>query len=146
MKKVGAWALSIIAAAVVVSAPASPASAGPSWDHRIMCQKTDPDGRVIPTRLGNSELGWRHLSAKHNIRNCGIINAALGGRVDEKNGDRLVYWGDVVNGRRHVSVRVVVQYAQRTADGRYDAGPGGKIGVVTAFCVGANVCPNWING
>ncbi len=126
MKKIVTLALSIIATAVVFSAPAAPAWAGPSWDHRLMCQQTDPDGRVIPTRLGNSELGWKHFSANHNIRNCGIVNAALAGRVDERDGDRLVYWGDVFDGRRHVSIRVVVQYAQRTADGRYDAGPGGK--------------------
>lgn len=60
-------------------------------------------------------------------------------------GTRLEYWGYAINGGRQVKIIVIAQYAQKTADGRYDAGRGQKIGVITAYCKGMNKCPDWGN-
>ncbi|MFC8126029.1 hypothetical protein [Streptomyces sp. NPDC057302] len=144
MKMIKAASAAIAAAALL--APASPASAGPYWNKTVKCKETDPDGLVIPTRRGNGDLGWNHFSGKHNIRKCAVVNAALRGNVDKKNGPRREYWGyAIANGGRQVKIVVVVQYARRSADGEYDAGRGQKIGVVTAYCKGVRKCPDWVN-
>lgn len=47
---------------------------------------------MIPTRAGNSKLGWKHYSGPHHIKKCEIVNAAINGEPDKKNGARLEYW------------------------------------------------------
>jgi hypothetical protein len=42
-------------------------------------------------------------------------------------------------------VIVKARYARKTADKRYDAGPGNVIGVITAYCNGMQKCPDWVN-
>ncbi|MFI8008495.1 hypothetical protein [Streptomyces sp. NPDC086010] len=141
--------LSVVTAGVVsaclVVAPASDASAQRHWNKKAKCEQTDPEGRAIPTRYGNGDLGWNHFSGKHNIKRCRVVDAALAGKVDKKSGGRLEYDGVARNRTKLVSIVVIVQYARRTADGEYDAGKGNKIGVITAYCKGMNKCPNWIN-
>ncbi|MEU1088814.1 hypothetical protein ABZ401_18615 [Streptomyces sp. NPDC005892] len=138
-------ATAAVVGACLVSAPAAETATAQHWDKRVKCEQADPEGRVIPTRYGNSELGWNHFSGKHNIRKCRVVDAALAGRVDRKSGGRLEYHGVARNRTKLVSIVVVVQYARRTADGEYDAGKGKKIGVITAYCKGMTKCPNWIN-
>ncbi|MEU5615231.1 hypothetical protein AB0H03_42215, partial [Streptomyces sparsogenes] len=53
--------------------------------------------------------------------------------------------GFVVGEEGHIKVIAIVQYARKTSDGRYDAGKGEKIGVITAYCEGVNKCPAWVN-
>lgn len=60
-------------------------------------------------------------------------------------GARLEYWGYAVKGTNVQKFTVIVQYARKTADGRYDAGNGQKIGVITAYCNGKAKCPTWMN-
>ncbi len=134
-----------VVAAVLVAVPVSDASAERYWNKKVKCEETDPDGRVIPTRHGNGDLGWNHFSGKHNIRKCRIVDAALAGKVDKKNGGRLEYHGVALSHGKRVDIVVIVQYARRTADGEYDAGKGKRIGVITAYCKGVNKCPDWIN-
>ncbi|WP_249375567.1 hypothetical protein [Streptomyces sp. I05A-00742] len=145
MKKLAAISVTAVAATTLFAATVAPAHAGPSWNTRVKCKQKDPDGRTIPTRFGNSELGWNHFSGPHNIKKCRAVDAAISGKVDKKDGNRLEYWADAINGGRHVRIIVVAQYSQRTADNRYDAGSGQKIGVITAYCKGMNRCPNWLN-
>ncbi|MFF8695808.1 hypothetical protein ACF08W_26745 [Streptomyces sp. NPDC015144] len=104
-----------------------------------------PRGPGDPTRYGNGDLGWNHFSGKHNIKRCRVVDAALAGKVDRESGGRLEYYGVARNGARFVNIVVIVQYARRTADGEYDAGKGGKIGVITAYRKGVTKCPAWIN-
>ncbi|WP_405807949.1 hypothetical protein OG729_23145 [Streptomyces sp. NBC_00210] len=78
-------------------------------------------------------------------KKCRIVNAALNGKPDVKHGAHLEYWAYAWNGSRRVQVVVVVQNARKTQDGRYDAGRGQKIGVITAYCKGMTKCPNWLN-
>ncbi|MGW1230352.1 hypothetical protein [Streptomyces sp. NPDC002530] len=144
MKMIRALTAAAVAAAVLAG-PAPEASAQPYWNKKVKCEQTDPEGRVIPTRHGNGDLGWNHFSGKHNIRKCRIIDGALAGKVDKKSGGRLEYYGVARNGTRLAKIVVIVQYARRTADGEYDAGKGKKIGVITAYCKGVNKCPDWIN-
>ncbi|MFD8147101.1 hypothetical protein [Streptomyces sp. NPDC059708] len=131
--------------------PAAPgrANQSPYWNKTVKCSQKDPDGRVIPTRTGNHLFGWTHFSGPHNIRKCEIINKALSGKVDKVDGTRLEYLGYAVNGMRQVKIKVIVQYAQTTIEENkpYDAGPGQRIGVITAYCVNVpnNKCPNWVN-
>ncbi|MER5362509.1 hypothetical protein [Streptomyces sp. NPDC002785] len=135
----------IAATAVILSVPAAPAQATPHWNKNIKCKQTDPDGRVIPTRIGNHVLGWSHFSGKHNIRKCKVVDAAIAGKVDKKAGGRLEYWGNALHGRSVLKIVVVVQYTRKTSDGKYNAGAGQKMGVITAYCKGMNKCPNWLN-
>ncbi|WP_179199629.1 hypothetical protein [Streptomyces sp. NRRL B-24572] len=44
-----------------------------------------------------------------------------------------------------VQIIVKARYARKTADRRYDAGPGNVVGVITAYCQGMTKCPNWVN-
>ncbi|MFI9630274.1 hypothetical protein [Streptomyces sp. NPDC052042] len=146
MKAINVVAAAVAGAALLVAAgPATEASADRYWSKKVKCEESDPEGRVIPTRYGNGDLGWSHFSGKHNIRKCRVVNAALAGKVDRKNGGRLGYYGVARNGRRMVKIVVIVQYARRTADGEYDAGKGQKIGVITAYCKGVTKCPDWVN-
>ncbi|WP_217231223.1 hypothetical protein [Streptomyces anulatus] len=131
--------------ALLVGGVITPAHAAPAWEKTVKCQQEDWDSRVIPTRAGNDELGWRHLSGPHNIRKCRVVNAALNGEVVKKKGNRLEYSAYAWNDDKRVTVIVIVQYSRKTTDGRYDAGRGKKIGVITAYCKGMNMCPDWIN-
>ncbi|MER7404094.1 hypothetical protein ABT373_16765 [Streptomyces sp. NPDC000070] len=146
MKRIATGAATTLAAtALLIGSLTTPTHAAPAWDKTVKCKQKDWDDRVIPTRVGNSKLGWKHFSGPHNIKKCKIVNAAINGKPDKKNGARLEYWAYAWNGNRRVQVIVIVQYARKTADGDYDAGPGQKIGVITAYCKGMNRCPNWLN-
>lgn len=61
-------------------------------------------------------------------------------------GANVEYWGNVTD-REYGSVKMVVKvrYAWKTEDGRYDAGKGNTIGVITAYCKGMQKFPNWVN-
>jgi hypothetical protein len=155
MKKIAALATAALALAAVLSGTAHAAPARPlpvvphPWDKRVKCQTGDPEGRHIVTRYGNSELGWHHFTGRHNIKKCSTLYAALHGRVDRNDHHgHLEYDGVVVETGprpRQVKFTVVVQYTRKTTDGRYDAGRGQKIGVITAYCHNqpGNKCPAW---
>ncbi|SCF84054.1 hypothetical protein GA0115254_118851 [Streptomyces sp. Ncost-T10-10d] len=55
-------------------------------------------------------------------------------------------WGYASN-RQYGRVKIIVKvrYARKTDDGRYDAGRGQVVGVITAYCNGVRKCPNWVN-
>lgn len=114
----------VVASACLAATPLGEASAAPHWSKSLKCEETDPEGRVVPTRYGNADLGWNHFSGKHNIKKCRVVDAALAGKVDKKNGGRLEYYGVARNQTKLVEIVVIVQYARRTADGEYDAGRG----------------------
>lgn len=149
MKKIAALAaVTTVGLASVLVGPASHAHAAPYWNKRVKCEATDNQGRKIPTRIGNGDLGWNHFSGKHNIRKCAVVKAVLHSTPKNEGRGRLVY--EVGLGRvggPGVQVKVIAQYSRKTADEKYDAGSGKKIGVITAFCrnVPRNKCPNWIN-
>ncbi|HWU05952.1 MAG TPA: hypothetical protein VN520_06090 [Streptomyces sp.] len=134
-----------VMSACLVLTPVSDASAQQYWNKKVKCEQSDPEGRVIPTRYGNGDLGWNHFFGKHNIKKCRVVDAALAGKVDKKSGGRLEYYRVARNQAKLVNIVVIVQYARRTGDGEYDAGKGNKIGVVTTYCKGMSKCPNWIN-
>ncbi|MFD4999717.1 hypothetical protein [Streptomyces buecherae] len=146
MRHITELALPVAVTTTLLIGFAAPAHAGPYWNKNAKCSATDPDGRTIPTRVGNGELGWNHFSGKHNIKKCALVDVPLQGNVDKKNGADMQYWGWVSN-RAHGRVKVVVKarYARKTADGRYDAGPGQVVGVITAYCNGMRKCPHWVN-
>ncbi|MFJ2203520.1 hypothetical protein [Streptomyces violaceusniger] len=146
MKKIATGVATAIAAtALLAGGLVTPAHAGPAWNKTVKCSQKDWDDRVVPTRVGNSELSWKHFSGRHNIKKCRIVNAAIDAKPDKVNGARLEYWAYAWNGSRRVKVIVIAQYARKSADGRYDAGRGQKIGVITAYRKGLNKCPNWLN-
>lgn len=146
MKKITALMSPVAVATMLLVGFAAPAHAGPYWNKRVKCEATDPDGRRIPTRVGNGELGWDHSSGKHNIKKCALVNIPPEGNVDKVDGANIQYWGYASN-RAYGRVKLVVKarYARKTADGRYDAGQGKVIGVITAYCNGMQKCPNWVN-
>jgi|GEM_PF-6347754 hypothetical protein len=137
----------LCATIILLAISTTPAQADPSWNPRVKCSATGRDGRVVPTRFGNSELGWIHFSGEHNIKVCELVNFTIAGTSGKQVGNHLEYYGWVLGsaGFRRVQTVVVVQYTQRTTDRRYNAGPGQRIGVITAFCKNMNKCPNWVN-
>ncbi|GHH28285.1 hypothetical protein [Streptomyces rubradiris] len=147
MRKLTAFTSPVAVAALFLSGAAFPAHAGPYWNKHIKCEATDPDGRRIPTRLGNGVLGWTHFSGKHNIKKCALVTIPLRDKVDKVDGHNLLYWG-WASDRAHGRVKIIVKarYARRTDDRRYDAGERQVIGVITAYCKGMRKCPNWVNG
>ncbi|MGZ2359724.1 hypothetical protein LRE75_23960 [Streptomyces sp. 372A] len=90
----------VVASACLAATPLREASAAPHWNKSVKCEETDPEGRVIPTRYGHAALGWNHFSGKHNIKKCRVVDAALAGKVDKKNGGRLEYYGVARNQTR----------------------------------------------
>ncbi|KDR60931.1 hypothetical protein ACH4MU_29980 [Streptomyces albidoflavus] len=143
-------ALALLAPA---SASATPSAAAEGVNWRIKCQAKDPKGRLIVVRYGNSKFGWNHFSGKHNIRNCGVINAATRDKADKVEGARLEYWAYALRNNdpnTRVRIVVVVQYARQT-NGKpppiLTAPRGETIGVITAYCKNQknNKCPNWVN-
>lgn len=127
----------------------TPASAGtehPYWNQKVKCETKDPHGRRIPTRFGNGDLGWNHFSGKHNIKKCSVLAAALGDKVDKVDGPRLEYLAKaILNGKEVVTIKVIAQYARQTKDKKYKVKKAAVVGVITAYCVGMNKCPDWVN-
>ena len=156
MRKIIALAATVLTTAALLSGTSTSAHALPRpalpdpFDKRVRCTSTDDDGRKIVTRYGNSQFGWNHFTHRHNIKKCSILDAALKDKVDRDNGHgRLEYDGVAIKTGGHPQqVKfVIVQYTRKTADGRYDAGRGQKIGVINAFCRNQphNKCPAWMN-
>ncbi|MEV7613013.1 hypothetical protein [Streptomyces sp. NPDC089799] len=113
----------------------------------IHCKQRDWQNTLIPTRQGNRAWGWRHLSAEHNIRKCSVVNAALNGSVDARSGSHWTYIAYAINRstRKQIKIVAIVQHAQSTDDRKFKATDGYPIGVITAYCVGVNKCPDWVN-
>ncbi|MEU1375952.1 hypothetical protein ABZ442_20160 [Streptomyces triculaminicus] len=149
MKKAAlSFTVATIGATALFIGTATPVQAAPAWDKSVKCEQQDAEGYNIPTRVGNSELGWRHFSGNHNIKQCKVVNIALKNYPVGRDGSRRTYEGFVIGKEGHIKVTVIVQYARKTSDGRYDAGRGQRIGVITAYCEGGdsrNKCPAWVN-
>jgi hypothetical protein len=112
------------------------------WDER------DLRGVSTPVRIGNNDLGYNHYAVPHNLTSRSPIHAAFQTHTPDKAvGAHLEYVALVADadGGIHLTVRVVVQAATRTDDGRYATTDGKNIGVITAFCEGVDPCPAWVN-
>ncbi|MET9292775.1 hypothetical protein [Streptomyces sp. NPDC003077] len=57
MEKVATVTAAAIATTALIVGATTPAQAEPGWNKRVKCQQTDPAGRKIPTRFGNTVLG-----------------------------------------------------------------------------------------
>ncbi|WP_432059629.1 hypothetical protein [Streptomyces sp. S1] len=134
------------------------ASAAPGWD-TVKFTGKDRRGKVVPTRVGNSVLGWKHFSGPHNITNPDVVKKIIGGTsnptTSRDHPHRLVYGGALVATgglldppRKIADIRIIVQYHWQTADRRYSLSDrNAKIGVITAYCrnVPRNRCPDKVN-
>ncbi|MEV7581234.1 hypothetical protein [Streptomyces erythrochromogenes] len=134
------------------------APAAPGWA-TVKFTSTDRRGKVVPTRVGNSELGWKHFSGPHNITNPDVVKKIIGGTsnptTSKDQPHRLVYDGALVARgglldppRKIADIRIIVQHHWRTADNRYALSDrNAKIGVITAYCrsVPRNRCPDKVN-
>ncbi|WP_189945897.1 hypothetical protein [Streptomyces roseolus] len=135
------------------------AAAGPSWA-AVKFNSKDKSGRVVPTRAGNSALGWKHFSGRHNITDPDVIKQIINNTgsptKNKEQPNRLVYDGALVKTssnpfvlpRKIANIRIIVQYHWRTADKQYSlTDKKAKIGVITAYCrnVARNRCPDGVN-
>ncbi|MFF2363834.1 hypothetical protein ACFVU0_14130 [Streptomyces sp. NPDC058122] len=109
----------------------------------------DADGRYIPTRQGNRELGWAHFSGRHNIHSEKVIKVAVNEHPERGSNRHRKVYGAVLYDRLGIilaRVEVIAQYHWETADHRWKlADPDDKIGVITAYCKGVNKCPDALN-
>ncbi|MGW0660951.1 hypothetical protein [Streptodolium elevatio] len=116
--------------------------------HNIAWVASDADARDLPTRRGNSELGYLHYSERHNVRYSKPILIAY---TDTKpaviKGTHLEYVAILTDrlGIIYAKLRVVNEQSPVTEDKRYKTPDGRPIGTITAFCEGVNKCPDQIN-
>ncbi|MGW7022383.1 hypothetical protein [Streptomyces decoyicus] len=117
-----------------------------AW-HTNKFNSRDVHGREIPTRWGNSKLGWNHFSGPHNIHNEKVVKAAYNEHPEAGKGYRKEFGAVVLNnGHTVAKIRVISWWHWQTKDGRYKLpGHKGKIGTITAFCQGVNRCPDVVN-
>ncbi|MFF2779339.1 hypothetical protein ACFVU3_31135 [Streptomyces sp. NPDC058052] len=135
------------------------AAAGPGWA-ALKFNSKDKSGRVVPTRVGNGTLGWKHFSGRHNITDPDVIKTIIGNTRNptksKEQPHRLVYDGALVKTssnpfvlpRKVAHIRIIVQYHWQTADAQYSLiDRRAKIGVITAYCrnVARNRCPDGVN-
>ncbi|KWW97886.1 hypothetical protein TH66_21005 [Carbonactinospora thermoautotrophica] len=119
------------------------ALAGTPWWH-IRHATRDWNNRDIPTRQGNSNFGYQKTCGKHNMCSPRAIEAPYHGYPDETQGTRNVYYGYVlVNGRPRIKLKSVADTSQRTALG--NTPDGRPVGTLTAYCMGMERCPDWVN-
>jgi hypothetical protein len=120
----------------------------PQSPYYVIYNYSDLRGTYTPVRRGNADFGYNHYAAQHNLYNANAIHAAFQThKPDVDQGAHVEYISlltDMSNGNVELTVRVVVQAASRT-DGKYRTPDGTNIGVITAFCVNYNVCPQWVN-
>ncbi|MFE0254395.1 hypothetical protein [Streptomyces sp. NPDC059010] len=125
--------------------------AGEAGSHWSVVKFTahDKDGRYIPTRQGNREFGWAHFSGPHNIHNEKVIKAAVNEHPEDGSTKTRKVYGAVLYDNLGIilaRVKVIAQYHWETSDKKYKlADHDDKIGVITAFCQGANKCPDALN-
>lgn len=115
-----------------------------AW-YNPVCKSTNSSGMYIPTRVGSIKFGWEKMKAKHNVRNCKLVNVPTSGSRDKREGDRETYSGIFAySGFPVQEIRVIVDTSRRTELG---TPPDGKIvGGITAYCVGyPDLCPDWVN-
>ncbi|MER7998888.1 hypothetical protein [Streptomyces sp. NPDC095613] len=147
---------------VPLSSPASrktPDSPAVNAWSTVKFTSKDKKRRTIPTRTGNSLLGWRHFSNKHNITRPHVIKTIVQNTQnpgkDKDRPHRLVYDGVLASKpgpldppRKLASIRIIVQYHWQTDDGKHSlANHHDKVGVITAYCrnVARNRCPDKVN-
>jgi hypothetical protein len=109
----------------------------------------DKDGRYIPTRQGNRDFGWVHFSGPHNIHDEKVIKAAVNEHPEHGSTKTRKVYGAVLYDTLGIilaRVKVIAQYHWETKDHKYKlADTDDKIGVITAYCEGANKCPDALN-
>jgi hypothetical protein len=137
-----------------VARPGRPVGVAGPWRHQqgdwstILWDESDLRGVSTPVRVGNVDLGYQHYAGPHNLTSRYPIHAAFQThKPDKEFGAHLEYisWAVDSSGSVHLTVRVVVQAATRTDDGRYITHDGKNIGVITAYCEGYDRCPDWVN-
>lgn len=128
-----------------------PAQPGPAWSQTIRWTFIDREGTDGVTREGNSEIGYAHYAARHNLFSDRPIAAAIQDTVPVQppEGFRREYQSVLTNqiGTRIAVIRVIHWDNFVTNDGRYVAADGRPIGTISAFCenVPQNRCPNEVN-
>lgn len=127
-------------------------SDGKWWS--VMYGTKDRRGKYIPIRLGDSNLGYRHYAARHNILKYQPFHAAMQtSRPDVEIGAHAEYLALMVDSSLHVTqtLRFIVQLATHTDESppKYRTPDGAVIGVITGYCENrkhtANRCPDWVN-
>jgi hypothetical protein len=105
----------------------------------------------IPIRLGNSNFGYKHYAARHNLLFYQPFHAAMQtSKPDLELGAHTEYLALFVkNLDVKQTMRFIVQEATKTEDRSFESPDGAYIGVITAYCEDrrhdANRCPKWIN-
>jgi hypothetical protein len=123
-------------------------SPGGSWSS-ILWSDTDRKGRTIPTRQGDSSIGYNHYVIPHNLYTSApfrVIRNTRNAYIEQ--GAHLEYRAlltNLSNGSVVITVRMVAQAATRTDDGRYVSLDGKYMGTITAYCEGVTLCPSWVN-
>lgn len=121
--------------------------AGLWWE--ILWQQTDKRGRNIPTRYGNSALGFSHYADNHNLYTSApfkVISNTT--KPYYESGAKIEYLALAVQtGNASIKMKILIaaQAATSTDDRKWKTSDGKYIGTITAYCMGVTKCPNWVN-
>ncbi|MFT4211555.1 MAG: hypothetical protein QM626_06735 [Microbacterium sp.] len=116
-----------------------------STDYRLISGWTDNKATRIGYRYGTTAWGWLHIQP-HNVTNTMVKKTTQFPRSRTVSGTTITYvtpaneftcWLTVCWITRTMDVQVVVNSSPRLSDGY-------PKGVISAYCVGANVCPSWV--
>ncbi|MFI7573932.1 hypothetical protein [Micromonospora sp. NPDC049497] len=104
----------------------------------------DLSGTYVPLRLGDSRLGYRHYSGRHNLTSLEPWKAVLKSRGPDAKSNYTALLVDRNLGVRE-TVIFGVQLSTRTNDREYETPDGAYIGVITGYCKGKTKCPSAVN-
>lgn len=125
-----------------------PGGSDARWD-LILYSYWDKRKTYMPLRLGNSDLGYNHYAKSHNLYTFAQYKALASEKPVKDIGAHQEYYialaTKLSNAEVKETVVIIGQAASRTDDGRYATTDGGNVGIITSYCKGKTLCPDWIN-
>lgn len=136
----------IVAAPAGGASPAEPCCGEPGGYWTVLTSTHDEQGHLVPTRNGDSTIGFTKMVELHNLTDLTTVNDVISGAGDiiGEAGTRYTYQAWVI-GDDHpdTAVRVVGDQSHTTAKGTTPDGD--PVGSITGYCVGYTLCPNYVN-
>jgi hypothetical protein len=114
------------------------------WD-TVMFSSTTEDGYYAPTRYGSGALGYSKGCDRHNLCNPDrYSHAYTKGHCKDMSGTRCVYWLLALeDGQVVLKMKFIMDLGKTSQFG--PPSDGRNTGTLTAYCVGYDRCPSYVN-
>lgn len=124
--------------------------------YTILSRPRDAQGYDVPIRIGKSDsqnvggdsgAGYNHACVDHNLCNMNAFNATFSGTRSNGTGgsDRYRYQEVIVDNNLNLEM-LLTAYTSRARNGFGAPTPDGDyFGLITEYCEGYTICPNWVN-